>query len=873
MDEKTWHTLSSEECLTRLNSSPQGLSTQQALQALVQHGANELPHSGGRKLSQILLGQFTDVMILVLLAAAIISGFIGEPQDTIAIIVIIFINAVIGTVQEFRAEKAVAALKKMSAPDAQAMRDAKLVTVAARELVPGDLVILEAGSIVPADLRLIETEEIEIDESALTGESLPVKKHTQVIEQADTALAERSNQAFKSSLVTKGKGMGVVVATGSDTQIGHIAKLLSSEEQVKTPLQKRLIKFGRYLALVILAICALVFIAGVLQGQPPLLMLLTAISLAVAAIPEALPAVTTVSLAFGAHKLIQQNALVRNLPSVETLGSVTYICSDKTGTLTQNKMTVERFVGLGEVFENIYNPQQQPWNHLFTALALNNDVALRDSQTTGEPTELALYEAAEKHGFQKSLLEKTLPRTRAIPFDSNRKMMTTLHRNQAGTIAYVKGAPESVLVACNSQLSEHSEQPFDAGEALKQAESLANNGYRVIAVAQRQFETMPTDLDSQGIENDLTFIGMVALIDPPRPEAQQAVADCISAGMTPVMITGDHPGTAQFIAHRLGINGSKKEVITGQALSKLNDNDYLELVKTIRVYARVSPEQKLRIVKALQANGEFVAMTGDGVNDAPALKRAGIGVSMGNKGTDVAREASDMVLLDDNFATIVGAVHHGRRIFDNIRKFISYTMSSNAGEIWTLFLAPFLGLPIPLLPIHILWINLVTDGLPGLAFTAEPAEPGIMKRPPRAPNENIFAHGMWQHIVWVGLFIGGLCIAAQAWAIANNIDYWQTIVFTVLTLSQLFHAMAIRSEKESLFTIGILSNKPMIGALIFTVALQMAVIYLPVFNGIFYTQPLPLIDLFWCFALSSTMLVAVEIEKWLVRKGLIYTAN
>jgi Ca2+-transporting ATPase len=511
-----------------------------------------------------------------------------------------------------------------------------------------------------------------------------------------------------------------------------------------------------------------------------------------------------------------------------------------------------------------------PWTNLGQALALCNDVVRRDGDPVGEPTELALFLAAEQAGYVKKALEAALPRVAELPFDSSRKRMTTLHSEESGVVAYVKGAPEVLVRRCTDRLTAAGTQSIDEAAVSVLAKGLADRGYRVLAVAERHFDTHPASLDDA--EQGLTLLGLVALIDPPRPEARAAVDECRGAGITPVMITGDHPGTARAIAVRLGIADEGDEALTGRDLAELSDDALQHRVADARVYARVSPEQKIRIVKALQARGEYVAMTGDGINDAPALKRAGIGVAMGDKGTDVAREAADMVLLDDNFATIVGAVREGRRIFDNIRKFIKDTMSSNSGEIWTLFLAPFLGLPIPLLPIHILWINLVTDGLPGLAFTAEPAEPGIMRRPPRPPDESIFAHGMWQHIVWVGLFVGGVSIASQAWAISRGVEYWQTVVFTVLTLSQLFHSLAVRSERASLLKIGLFSNLPMLGAVLLTVGLQLAVIYLPVFNPIFKTQPLPLFDLTVCFAVSSLVLVAVEAEKALVRRGLIYAS-
>jgi Ca2+-transporting ATPase len=871
MSSVKWHSLPSADVLQRLNSSLTGLTTEQAKKRLIEYGHNAIIQKRRRSLLYILLGQFSDFMIIVLLVAAVISGFIGEPQDTIAILVIVLLNAVIGTVQEFKAERAVAALRKMAAPEAYVLRDGHQVTLGATELVPGDVVILEAGNIVPADLRLLEEEELLVDESTLTGESHAIEKQTEPL--ADTALAigDRVNLVFKSSMITRGRGKGVVVASGMETEIGQIAGLLQDEASVKTPLQTRLSRFGRYLALAVLAICVVVFAAGLLQGQPILLMFLTSVSLGVAAIPEALPAVVTISLALGARNLIRHNVLVRNLPAVETLGSVTYICTDKTGTLTQNLMTVELFFAAGEQRGSLPEPEASiPWAELGQAMALNNDIMEKDGKPAGEPTELALFEAAHMAGFDKSILELTTPRIAVIAFDSERKQMTTLHQTADLVTAYIKGAPEQVLQQCIQGLNNDGVTAFEVAAVLAEAAQLANKGYRVLAFAKREFSCLPESVDAETVERELTFLGLVALIDPPRPEVPQAVNDCLTAGIIPVMITGDHPGTAMAIAQRLGIIDDDRKMLSGDQLAKIPDEEFSRLVDSIRVYARVTPEQKLRIVKALQDKGEFVAMTGDGVNDAPALKRASIGVAMGLKGTDVAREASDMVLLDDDFSSIVRAIRSGRRTFDNIRKFIKYTLSSNAGEILTLFLAPFFGLPIPLLPIHILWINLVTDGLPGLALTTEPAEPDIMNRAPCPPKESIFSHGMWQHILWVGLFIGGISIATMAWAISRDVVYWQTMVFTVLTVSQLFHSLAVRSESTSFLRIGLFSNLPMLGSFLLTLLLQMVVIYTPALNTIFHTQPLPMVDLAVCLFISSLILFAVEIEKWLMHRGVIY---
>ncbi len=867
-----WHTLDLERVVHQLRTTVEGLDSGEAARRRAAAGPNALPESRRRRFHALLLEQFRDFMILVLLASAVITGLVGEPQDTAAILVIVLLNAIVGTVQQYRAERAVAALRRLSAPVARVVRDGAMVSLDAIDIVPGDLVVLEAGGLVPADLRLTESAELQVDESALTGESQPVEKQTAPLAKANLALGDRNNLAFSGSLVTRGRGRGLAVATGQATEIGRIAGLLHGEKEVQTPLQVRLARFGRHLALAVIAICAIVFTAGLLQGQPVSLMFMTAVSLAVAAIPEALPAVVTVSLALGAHKLIAQRALVRNLPAVETLGSVTYICSDKTGTLTENRMSAERFLAAGreERVLPAADAASRPWTELGHAMALNNDVAEVDGRAAGDPTEVAFYAAAATAGHEKAALEARWPRLFAIPFDSRRKAMTTVHAADGDVVAYVKGAPEVLLPLCVGRLGGGGVEPMDAEGVLADAARLAAEGYRVMAFARRGFSSRHDLPPADEIERELTLLGLVALIDPPRRGVAEAVAACRDAGITPVMITGDHPDTAEAIARRLGILKGDGRLLTGPELERLSDEAFAGEAGAVRVYARVSPRQKLRIVKTLQARGEFVAMTGDGVNDAPALKRAGIGVAMGGKGTDVAREAADMVLLDDNFATIVGAVRAGRRIFDNIRKFIKYTMSSNSGEIWTLFLAPLLGLPIPLLPIHILWINLVTDGLPGLALTAEPAEPGIMKRPPRPPGENIFAHGMWQHILWVGLFLGGLSIASQAWAIARGVDYWQTVVFTVLTVSQLFHSLAVRSETASLFGIGLLGNPAMLAAVLFTLLLQLAVIYSPALNAVFHTQPLPLPDLLVCIGVSSLVLLAVEIEKLLVRRGLVY---
>ena len=869
---KNWHQADGDRAVTELGGdAASGLTRRQAAERLEKFGVNDIGAEKGRGPLRILLAQFTDFMIIVLLVAAVVSGVVGELSDTIAILVIVFLNATVGAIQEYRAQRAVEALRQLAPPEARVLRDGGIRIIDAREVVPGDLVILEAGGVVPADLRLLQATDLRVDESALTGESFAVRKSTETLEKRDLPIADRHNMVYKSTSITRGHATGIVVATGEDTEIGKIAALLTSEEGVKTPLQARLARFGRDLAIVILIICGVIFYVGLLQGEPALVMFLTAVSLAVAAIPEALPAVVTISLALGARKLSQRNALVRRLPAVETLGSVTFICADKTGTLTQNRMTVETVLVGGKPFtlEHAGASPEALSKRIGQGLALNNDVQRSGLGLTGDPTEVALAAAAEDAGYYKDELEQSLPRIAELSFDTDRKLMTTLHHGDDGIVAHVKGAPEQVLACCTSAQDRSAEESFPTEEILEDARSLGRQGYRVLALAYREFPDLPA-ISPETVEADLTFLCLVGLTDPPRPEARSSVDKCRAAGIVPVMITGDHPDTAEHIAARIGIGDGAAPVITGKELAALSDEELGARALRARVYARVDPEQKIRIVRALQDAGQFVAMTGDGVNDAPALKRAGIGVAMGKRGTDVAREAAEMVLLDDNFATIVSAVEEGRRVYDNIRKFLRYTMTSNSGEIWTLLLAPLLGLPIPLVPIQILWINLVTDGLPGLALSAEPAEHDVMNRPPRAPRESIFARGLWQHMLLVGLLIGGLSISAQAWSYTRGVDYWQTMVFTTLVIAQLFNALAIRSERDSLWSQGLTSNPQLLGAVILTVLLQLAVIYVPAFNPIFKTLPLPMEDLLACFALGSIVFVAVETEKWCVRKGWLY---
>ena len=859
-----WHTKEIKEIEKELATNLAfGLSEAEASSRLKQYGPNRLKEGKKRTPLGIFLDQFKDLMILILIGAAIVSGFLKEPIDALVIVAVVILNAIVGFVQEYRAEKTMEALKEMAAPMASVLREGKIKSIPASELVPGEVVILEAGKVVPADLRIIESNQLKINEASLTGESVPSEKHIHSLSDPLLSLGDRKNMAYKGTVVTYGRGRGVVVATGMNTELGKVATMLEEEEEVKTPLQKRLTSFGQILSFVILSVCALIFIFGLARGEPPVSMFLIAISLAVAAIPESLPAVVTITLALGARVMADKKALVRKLPAVETLGSVTYICSDKTGTLTLNKMLVEE-VWVGDKVYKAKEKFEAPiW--FLRGLALSNDARVEQNhKIAGDPTEVALYTFAREKGFDKLEIEPSFPRLAEIPFDAERKCMTTAHKVEDGFVSFTKGAPEVLLEKANSFLTARGEESIDRQKVLAVYERMAADGLRVLCLAMKKWEFLPEK--EEDYEVGLSILGLVGLLDPPRLEVEKAVKECKEAGITPVMITGDHPLTAVNIARRLGIlENGKDAVITGRELESLPLEEFEKKVEKIRVYARVAPEQKLKIVKALQDRGQFACMTGDGVNDTPALKRADIGVAMGIMGTDVAKEAAHMILLDDNFATIVKAVEEGRRIFDNIRKFIKYIMSCNLAEVLVVFLPPFLGLPLPLLPIHILWINLVTDGLPGLAFAAEPAEENIMQRPPRHPKESIFAHGLGGHIIWVGILMALVTIFTQALSLSLKL-HWQTMVFTVLALSQMGQALAVRSEKASLFQKGIFSNLSLLGAVFLTFLLQLLVIYLPFFNAIFGTQPLTFRELGLSLVLSSVVFVAVEGEKWFKRK-------
>ncbi|SDY59482.1 cation-translocating P-type ATPase [Hymenobacter psychrophilus] len=840
-----------------LGTSPEGLDAATARQRLAEHGPNQLTEARQKTVWQLLLNQLADVMILVLLVAAGVSVLIGEARSAGVILAIVVLNAAIGFWQEYRADKAMEALQKMAASHAQVLRDGQAQQVLTAELVPGDVVLLEAGHVLPADVRLLEAHALKVDESSLTGESGDAAKTVDALPPGDYPLGDRLNLGYKGTAITNGRATAYVVATGMATELGKIAALIQTEEVV-TPLQKRLGTLGKRLSGAALAVGGLFFAVGWLRGEPWQDLLLVSISLAIAALPEALPALVTVSLALGAGRLMQSHALIRKLPAVETLGSVTYICTDKTGTLTLNQMTVQDLyevpaVALGGLADR---------NALLTALALNTDATLNpDNQWLGDSTEVALARHAEEKDYARPALEAQFPRLAELPFDAERRCMSTLHQTTAGVLVLTKGAAGALY----KQLT--ASQQASLPELKRRVDAQAAQGYRVLAYGARLLPELPADLTPATVETDLTFLGFASLLDPPREEARQAVAECQTAGIIPVMITGDHKLTAQAIAGQLGIVSSEEDlVLTGSELTALDEPGFAAVVEKVRVYARVDPAQKLRIISALQAKNQFVAMTGDGVNDAPALKNADIGIAMGLNGTEVAKEAAALILLDDDFATIVEAVRHGRRIYDNILKFIRYILAGSAGEIIALFCAPFFGLPTPLLAIHILWINLITDGLPGLALAYEPSEKNTMQRPPIDPRQTVFADGLGWFILSVGVLVGGLTIGMQAWAIAQGLPHWQTMAFTVLCFSQLGLALAIRSRRESIFSIGLLSNKAMLGAVALTVALHLTILYVPFCNELFSTQPLTAAELSLTVAVASVVFGVVEVQKFISRR-------
>lgn len=845
------HTQSVDTLFRALDSSLEGLRVSSVEERLRTHGPNQLTERKRSSVWGLFLRQFADIMILILGAAAALSGLLGEMTDMAIILVIILLNAVVGFIQEYSAEKAMESLKKIAVTMSRVRRDSQVCEIPSEGLVPGDVCLLSAGDMVAADMRIIECHSLNVDESALTGESVPVEKSARELADEDLSLGDRINMLYKGTLVTNGSATALIVHTGMDTELGHIAGLLQQGEAI-TPLQARMRTFGKQLSYLVILICAVLFVSGLLRGEDPYAILLLSVSLAVAAIPEALPALITVALSQGASRLAKKQALIRKLPAVETLGSVSYICSDKTGTLTENKMRVT------EVHDLDVPTDGAPWTVLQLAMALNHEVQISEQGVyIGDPTEVALVEYffMKNSSAQYQSLWEAYPKVAEIPFDSDRKCMTTVHRYGSGYLVLTKGAGESIAEIIPDEEA--------AASILKRSEAWAQEGVRVLAFAFRVLDKLPGTKDANTLERGMRAAGLVGLMDPPRQGIGDTIRATVAAGIRPVMITGDHPSTAMAIARQIDMAGPESQVITGRELEAMGEAALRNELPGISVFARVSPGQKLRIIEALQTQGHYVAMTGDGVNDAPSLKAANIGVAMGINGTDVSKEASDLILLDDNYGTILKAVAEGRRIFDNIRKFVRYIMTCNGAEIATILLAPLLGMPLPLLPIHILWINLVTDGLPALALAGEEAEEDVMERPPRPTDESLFAQGLGYHIIWVGLLMAGVTLIAQSWALHRGIDHWQTIVFTVLAFSQLGHVLAVRSEHRFLYRQGLFSNRLLMASVFFTFLLQLGVVYLPFMNELFKTHPLTLHELGFCIAMSMIVFHAVELEKWI----------
>ena len=879
-----WYQKEITEILKELNTDTvKGLSSNEAARRLTEVGPNELQAEDGISPWTILFEQFKNVLIIILIIATVLSVFLGHGVEAIAIAVIVLFAVLLGFVQEYRAERAIAALRQMAAPTATVIRDGNEFEIPAHDLVPGDIILLRAGDKVPADARLTETINLQTDEAALTGESLPVVKQMAPLANGQLALGDRINIIYSGTVVTYGRGQAVVVATGMKTEFGQITGLLQSVETGQTPLQENLDRVGKALAKAAFVIVLLIVMLGWLRGQPFLEMLIFGIALAVAAVPEALPAVVTISLAIGVQRMVKRHALVRRLSSVEALGSTSVICSDKTGTLTKDEMTVRKiFVG-GRIYEVSgagYEPSgtfsrngssvepDASLNALLRGAVLASDARLAQNngqwEIKGDPTEGAMVVAAAKAKLNKNDLEKQFPRVNEIPFTSETKRMTTLHDTSDGTIAYSKGAPEFILASCKNQLIDDEESPLDnaAHEAiLDTARQMAKEALRVLAVAYKS----PAQIEDA--EQDMTFLGLIGMIDPPRPEVKSAIQTCVEAGIKPMMITGDHPLTAQAIAQELELLKTGR-VITGIDLEAMSDAEFEREVENIEVYARVSPAHKLRVIAALQQKGHIVAMTGDGVNDAPALKKADVGVAMGITGTDVSKEAAAITLTDDNFASIVAAVEEGRGIFDNIKKYLMYLLSSNVGEIGLMAGATLLGLPLPLTAVQILYVNLATDGLPALALAVDPPEPGLMRRKPRNPRTGIFTRpvvtlllvgGVWSMVVNLGLF---------AWAInsGRSIEEAMTMTFVSLVLIQFFKAYNFRSDRQSVLNRPF-ANKWLNISIVWELVLLVLIVYLPFLHSAFTTYSLPLMDWVIVVILAFTVSPVLELAKWMERRG------
>ncbi|CUH94202.1 putative calcium-transporting ATPase [Propionispora sp. 2/2-37] len=904
-----WHARSLEEIVDfwKLNAS-EGLSSKTVKTRQEEFGFNEMAVKEPIGWWKQLLMQFQDFMVLVLLAATLISAFLGEYADAITILIIVIINAVLGFIQEFRAEKSLQALQELSAPTARVIRNGMLQQIPAREMVPGDLMVIEAGDKLAADGRLLEAQNLEIEEAALTGESVPVSKLANQVYDENSALGDRKNMIYAGTSVTKGRGKAVVCSTGMETEVGCIAGMIQSTEQEKTPLERRLARLGHFLVWGCLLICLIVVITGVLKGEPLFLMCMAGISLAVAAIPEGLPAIVTVSLALGVQRMIRRNAIIRKLPAVETLGCTTVICSDKTGTLTQNKMTVRKIFSGGNLFDVTGNGydihgkfflQQQEINPrkdkaleacLTAGTVCNNSIlkhnkisisglwrrsAQEEWSIEGDPTEGALVVAAGKADIWRETLEKTQKRIGEIPFSSERRSMSVLYGQKGMYTLYTKGAADTVLDSCkyyNKGNVEVAITPEIRSLILQVHDEMASQALRVLAVAYRKFSPRQIDVENldERYEKDLVFTGLIGMIDPPREEVKHAINLCRKAGIKTVMITGDHRDTAIAIARELQIfQDNDTKALTGSELDGLNEKELTKVVDEVAIYARVSPAHKLRIVKALKSRGNIVAMTGDGINDAPAIKEANIGVSMGKTGTDVTKEASAMILTDDNFTSIVAAVEEGRAIYENIRKFIRYLLSCNLGEVLTMLIASLLGFPLPLLPVQILWVNLVTDGLPAMALGVDPHTEEIMNRPPRNPEESVFSRGLSRKIITRGLQIGGstVLIFALVYYLQNNLQLARTMAFVTLVLSQMFHVFDCRSERLTAFEVGLGKNKYLLLAVLCSIIMQVGVIYHPLLQSIFQTVPLGIGDWLLVLVLSGWTFVLSGIHCIFRRKN------
>lgn len=867
-----WFQMGTDELIKKAEiNTDYGLTNEDVEARRKKFGYNRLKSAKKKSIFRLLFEQINDLLIYILIGAALISALMGETSDTVIILIVIAINAIVGVIQESKAEKAMEALKKLSTPKAVVKRDGRLQEIPSEEIVPGDLIFIDAGRYIPCDIRLIETANLKIDESALTGESVPSEKDADVVLNEDkTPLGDQLNMAFMSTLATYGRGVGIAVNTGMDTEVGKIAKMLDTESRSLTPLQKRLEELGKKLGIAAIGICGIMFIVAVFQHRNIFEMFLTAISLAVAAIPEGLPAIVTIVLAIGVQRMIKQNAIVRKMPAIETLGAVNVICSDKTGTLTQNKMTVTKFYSDNNLDAldhiDINNPVHKL---LLESLILCNDASISSKSKTGDPTEIALLDAGIRFDLHKEELLSSHKRLHEIPFDSDRKLMTTVNEYEDKYYSLTKGAIDNILKYVKFAYINGNIVPItdDIKKGIiKASNSMSRDALRVLGSAFKILDN--GNISSENLEKDLIFIGLVGMIDPPREEVKDSIEVCNRSGIKTVMITGDHKNTAYAIANELGIADSEDQAISGIELDSMSDEDLTSMIENLRVFARVSPEHKVKIVKALKAKGNIVAMTGDGVNDAPSLKAADIGVSMGITGTDVAKGASDIILTDDNFSTIVRAVEEGRNIYNNIKKSILFLLSCNIGEIISLFVAILFGWAAPLRPIHILWVNLITDTLPALSLGMDPGDPEIMKERPRKAEESLFADGGGIYIILNGILIGGLTLAAFLLGKSKypgSLMHAQTMAFVVLSVSQLFHSLNLRNPEKSIFQVGLFTNKYIIWSLLIGIFLQNIVIIIPPLAQAFKVTSLTLEDLFILLLLSITPLIVNEIVKFIIR--------